>query len=161
MLLQRSLFKKCGRNFYFGHGCEFSYDNIEIGNDVYIGPGSNIIAAISTIRIGNKVMFGPNVTILAGDHRTDIVGSYMKDVVEKLPENDLDVTIEEDVWIGANTVILKGVTIGKGSVVGASSVVLKDIPPYSIYVGNPGIKIRSRWDSITIARHEEMLKRDE
>src|SRR5258707_205554 len=91
MWIQRPLFKKCGRNGRFGHGSEFSYENIELGNNVYIGPNATFMSAISTIRIGNKVIFGPNVTIMGGDHRTDVVGTYMADVIEKLPRNDEDV----------------------------------------------------------------------
>ena len=71
------------------------------------------MSVMSTIKVGNKVMFGPGVTILGGDHRTNVVGTYMFDVHEKLSENDLDVVIEDDVWVGANVLILKGVKIGR------------------------------------------------
>jgi acetyltransferase-like isoleucine patch superfamily enzyme len=54
------------------------------------------------------------------------------------------VEIEEDVWIGANCVILPGVTIGRGAVIGAGSVVTKSVPAYSIYVGNPAKLMRMR-----------------
>ena len=158
MLIQLPLFKKCGKNVKFGHGCEFSYDNIELGDDVYIGPGACFMSAIGTIKIGNKVLFGPNVTIMGGDHRTNVVGAFMFDVQEKLPENDRDVVIEDDVWIGANVLILKGVRVGRGSVVGAGSVVVKSIPPYTVYVGSPGLKTWPRWDAKTIADHERRLK---
>lgn len=155
---QRPLFRQCGANVVVGHKCNLSYSNIEIGDDVYIGPGATINATHSIVRIGNKVMFGPNVTIMAGDHRTDVIGAYMYDVREKLPANDLDVTIEDDVWIGSNAVILKGVRIGRGSVVGAGSVVVKDVPPYSVYVGHPGAKLRARWDAETVLEHERRLR---
>lgn len=56
---------------------------------------------------------------------------------EKLPENDMDITIENDVWIGANVTILKGVTIREGSVIAAGAVVTKDVESYSIYGGVP------------------------
>jgi acetyltransferase-like isoleucine patch superfamily enzyme len=117
------------------------------------------MAGVSTISIGNKVMFGPSVTIVAGDHRTNIVGSFMYDVIEKLPENDLNVVIEDDVWIGANVLILKGVTIGKGSIIGAGSVVVKNISPYTVYVGTPSNKSWPRWDSNTIIVHEQQLSK--
>lgn len=70
-------------------------------------------------------MFGPNVTIRGGDHRIDVIGRNMVDIkeYEKLPENDKDVFIDGDVWIGCNVTILKGVHIGRRSVVGAGSVV--------------------------------------
>lgn len=125
MKLQLPLFKRHGRNVVFGRGCEFSYDCIELGNDVYIGPGARFNSAVSNIRIRNKVLFGPGVTIMGGDHRTNVVGMYMYDIEDKLPENDLDVIIEDDVWIGTHATILKGVTVGRGSIVGAGSVVVK------------------------------------
>ena len=52
--------------------------------------------------------------------------------------NTSEIIIEDDVWIGANSVILAGITIGKHSVIGAGSIIIRDIPPYSIVVGNPG-----------------------
>lgn len=158
MLIQLPLFRKCGGNVKFGHGCDFSYECIEIGTDVYIGPRAKFMTAISSIKIGNKVMFGPGVTIMGGDHRTNMIGSYMFDVKEKLPENDLDVVIEDDVWIGANVLILKGVTIGRGSIIGAGSVVVKSVPPYTVYVGSPAMKTWPRWDNEIIANHEHQLK---
>jgi acetyltransferase-like isoleucine patch superfamily enzyme len=157
MHIFKMLFKKCGSNVKFGHGCNFSYECLEIGSDVYIGPGATFMSGVSIIKIGSKVMFGPNVTIMGGDHRTNLIGKYMYDVKEKIPENDKDVLIEDDVWIGANALILKGVTIGRGSVIGAGSIVVNSVPPYSIYVGSPPLKIRSRWDVDTIALHEQKL----
>ena len=62
-----------------------------------------------------------------------------------------DVTIEDDVWIGSNSVILSGVTIGRGSVIGAGSIVTKDIPRYSIAVGNPAKVTRKRFSDETIS----------
>lgn len=84
-------------------------------------------------------MVGPNCTIITGDHRIDIVGKYMSKVTvaEKKSENDMPVVIEGDNWIGANVLILKGVTVGKGAVVVAGSVVTHNIPSYSI-VGGAG-----------------------
>ena len=158
MYTQIPLFKKCGKNLKFGKGCQFAHSFIEFGNDVYIGPYATMMSGISNIKIGNKVLFGPNVTIMGGDHRTDVIGSYMYDIKEKLPKNDQDIIIEDDVWVGANAVILKGVTIGRGSIIGAGSIVVKSVPPYSIYVGSPPMKIRSRWDSSTIAMHEQQLQ---
>lgn len=157
MFIQLPLFKKRGKNITVGHDCDFSYQHIELGNDVFIGAHARFLAEKSIIRIGSKVMFGPGVTILGGDHRTNIPGVFMFDIKEKLPENDRDVVIEDDIWIGANALILKGVTIGRGSIVGAGSVVVKSIPPYSIYVGNPIMKIRPRWDMDMIIMHEQLV----
>ncbi|MBR5236033.1 MAG: CatB-related O-acetyltransferase [Clostridia bacterium] len=137
----------------------FSFKNIYIGNDVSIGPKATIMCAIAKVRIGNKVMFGPGVSIIAGGHRTDLLGRYMYDIKEheKLPENDKDITIEDDVWVGANAVILKGVTVGRGSVIAAGSVVTHDVPPYSIVGGVPAKVIKMRFTEEKIKRHEEIL----
>lgn len=121
--------------------------------------GCSFIASIATIHIGNHVMFGPNVTIRGGDHRTDIIGRYIKSVTpsEKLPENDKDVYIEDDVWIGCNVTILKGVRIGRGSVIGAGSIVVKDVPPYTIHVGCPAVFEKRRFTDEEIKQHEKIL----
>lgn len=157
---RRHHFKKIGDNVVIGKNCEFIYDHIEIGNDVFIGDRASFIASIAYIHIGNHVMFGPNVTIRGGNHRTDLVGRYMKDIKEneKLPENDEDVFIDDDVWIGCNVTILKGVHIGRGSVVGAGSVVVKDVPPYTIHVGCGASKDFPRFTETQIKEHEQLLK---
>jgi acetyltransferase-like isoleucine patch superfamily enzyme len=134
----------------------FSYGTIRIGNDVYIGPGA-CISAVKGVSIGNKVLFGPNVTIMGGDHNTSIIGAYMFDVEMKRQGDDLPVTIEDDVWIGANTTILKGVTIHRGAVVGAGAVVTRDVPPYSLVAGIPARVIRYRWSLADVIAHEEKL----
>jgi len=79
-------------------------------------------------------------------------------VEEKLPENDLPVVIEDECWIGANVTILKGVTIGRGSVVAAGAVVTKSCEPYSIIGGVPAKLIKMRFTPEQIVEHEGILK---
>ena len=91
--------------------------------------------------IGNHVMMGPEVYIYTQNHcfdRTDITMDQQGFSEEK------PVVIEDDVWIGSRVTILPGVTIGKGSVVGASAVVSKDVPPYSVVAGNPAKVVKTR-----------------
>ena len=76
---------------------------------------------------------------------------------EKLPENDQPVVIEDGVWTGANVIILKGVTIGRGSVVAAGSVVTKSCAPYSIIGGVPAKLIKMRFTPEQIVEHEKLL----
>lgn len=83
------------------------------------------------IYIDDKVMFGPNVTIATANHPID------PGLREKAMQYNKPVHICENVWIGAGTVIVPGVTIGKNSVIGAGSVVTKDIPENVVAVGNP------------------------
>ncbi len=156
MYLYRPLFKSYGQNFIFDPYSYFTYDTINVGNDVFIGPKA-YFGSIKNITIGNKVMFGPFVTILGGDHNTIQVGEYMYDVEWKLPENDVPIIIEDDVWIGARSIILKGVTIGKGSIVAAGSIVSKDVEPYSVVAGTPARKIKMRFSESDLIKHKEKI----
>ena len=76
-------------------------------------------------------------------------GSVNKEMVESIPPNQRplvspgNVVIEKNVWLGDNVVVLPGVTIGEGCIVGASAVVTKSLPPYSVCVGNPAKVIKS------------------
>ncbi len=150
-------FAKCGKNVHFSPlNSDFTYKTIAIGNDVFIGPHA-IFRSIQDIIIGNKVMFGPHVTIVGGDHNYREVGQFMFDVKQKRDGDDLPVIIEDDTWIGCNAVILKGVRVGRGAIVGAGTIVSKDVPPYTIVAGNPARIIRYRFDEATIKEHERIL----
>lgn len=154
------LFKRHGKRIIFSPYDYFTYDTIELGDDVAIGFGASFIATETTITIGNKVMFGPNVTIRGGDHNTSAIGKfgkYMIDVHEKRPEEDLPVVIEDDVWVGANVTILKGVKVSRGSIIAAGAVVNKNVLPYSIVGGVPAKLIKMRWSKEVIQKHEELL----
>ena len=96
--------------------------------------------------IGNDVMIAENATIVTGDHRIDILDKPMIAVEEseKLADNDQDVVLEGDNWIGTRAIILKGVTIGKGAVVAAGALVTKDVPPYAIVAGVPAKIVKMR-----------------
>jgi len=72
------------------------------------------------------------------------------------PSTKGDVTIGNDVWVGINTLVLSGVSIGDGAVIGASSVVANDVPPYTVVAGNPARLIRRRFDDETIKKLLEM-----
>lgn len=157
--IYRKRFSKIGRNVSFDVRGIYSYENIEIGNEVNLGCRPILIAAKSKIVIGNHVMFGPEVTIRGGNHRIDIVGRNMIDIGEneKRAEDDPGVVIEDDVWIGTRAIILAGTRIGRGAVIGAGAVVTKSVPPYAIVGGNPARILRMRFDPEAIIEHERLL----
>lgn len=153
-------FASHGNNLVFKPwNSSFTYHNISIGNHVSIGDEADFISTRSKIIIGNHVVFAPRVSMRGGDHRIDIVGRYIDTITdnEKLPENDADIILEGDNWIGMNVIILKGVTIGFGTVVGAGSVVTKSLPPYSICAGVPCKVIKPRFTKEDIEKHEKIL----
>ncbi len=119
-----------GKNVEMGWNIELS-DNIEIGNDVYIGGETILSSRINKIIIKDKVMIGPRVIIINQNH-----DYQSKDRWNNFTSKG-DIVIEEGAWIGANAIILSGVRIGKYAVVGAGSVVTKDVPDYSVAAGNP------------------------
>ncbi|MDD5168762.1 MAG: acyltransferase [Syntrophales bacterium] len=157
MYLLRSHFKRYGKNFIFDPFGSYSFKTISVGDDVFIGSGANLSAPESSITIGNKVMFGPNVTIMGGDHNTGEIGRFMYDVEEKNLDNDLPVVIDDDVWIGTGAILLKGVHVGRGSIIAAGALVIRDVPPYSIVGGVPAKRLKVRWNCEEIMRHETVL----
>lgn len=157
MYLLRPLFKAHGKNFVFDPFGTYTFRTISVGDDVAISSGATFSATESAITIGNKVMFGPNVTIMGGNHNTSHIGRFMFDVHDKGPVDDVPVIIEDDVWVGTGAIILKGVRIGRGSIVAAGALVLRDVPPYSIVGGVPAKVLKVRWSREEIIRHEAVL----
>lgn len=104
--------------------------DISIGEHSMIGRGNVIIGPVN---IGNRVMLAPNIVISGLNHGYEDVNVSPSNQ----PVTTQTINIKDDVWIGANSVITAGVTIGKHAVVGAGSVVTKDVPDFSIAAGNP------------------------
>lgn len=114
-------------------------EGMRIGDHSNIGPMS-YIGCSGFIDIGNHVMISPRVSIYAENHNFADPHTTMKSqgVTRSF------VKIEDDCWIASHAVILAGVTIGRGSIVAAGSVVTKDVPPYSIVAGSPAKVISNR-----------------
>ncbi len=154
----KNAFHRHGKNLIFDPCGEFSYRNIDVGDNVSIGGRAVLLASDSRIILGNNVMLGPNVTMVAGNHNISVIGKAMYDVHEKRPEDDQDIVIHDDVWIYAGAIILKGVQVGRGSVIGAGALVNTDVCPYTIVCGVPAHKVSTRFPSLDCVRqHEAML----
>ncbi len=133
-----------GELFTLGHGGQ-----IIIGDYSFIGPNTYIWSG-KLIKIGNRVLIGHNCNIFDNDiHPFNSAlrhKQFKRIITEGQPKEinlyDQEVIVEEDVWIGANTTILKGVKIGRGAIIGANSIILKDVPAYTIYAGNPAKYLR-------------------
>lgn len=112
-------------------------DNCRVNSNVIIGGGHG------KIHIGINVLIGANVMLRCSDHRFESISRPIRLQGHKSGE----IRIEDDVWIGANSVILKNVRIGSGSIIAAGSVVTKDVPEFSIYGGCPAKLIKERWET--------------
>lgn len=112
--------------------------NLIIGDYTRVGLGNTIIGPVT---IGNHVNLAQNITVTGLNHNFEDISLH----IDEQGVDTIPVVIEDDVWIGANAVILPGVTVGKHSVVAAGSVVSRSVPPYSVCAGVPA-KVIKQYD---------------
>ncbi|KAL5115372.1 hypothetical protein ACEQ8H_006748 [Pleosporales sp. CAS-2024a] len=111
--------------------------NVKIGQGVFINFHS-VWLDTCLITVGDRTLVGPNVSFYSATHPLD---PALRDGTRG-PELGKEIHVEQDCWIGGNVVILPGVTVGRGSTVGAGSVVTKDVPEFTVVAGNPARVIR-------------------
>lgn len=145
-----------GRDVEIGKKCKIFKASIDgrvnIGDRTSIyGPNTAILSKVNSISIGRYCSIASNVLVINYSHNTKRPSTYYfsqnifggnvsDDVVSKG-----DISIGNDVWIGAGSVILGGVSIGDGAVIGANSVVNHSVPPYAIVAGNPATVVKYRF----------------
>lgn len=134
--LIKKLFAKTGQNFNIEPQfyCDYGY-NIEIGENFYSNHNL-VILDCAKIKFGDNVLIGPNCGFYTAEHPLDVATRNSGLEFAK------PITVGNNVWFGGNVCVTSGVTIGDNCVIGAGSVVVKDIPANSIAVGNPCKVIR-------------------
>ena len=129
--LLKVLLAEVGENCYIEPPLHANWGrNTHLGSNVYANFNLTLVDD-TDIYVGDSVMFGPNVTVATAGHPID------PELRRKVAQFNIPVRIGNNVWIGAGAVILPGVTIGDDSVIGAGSIVTKDIPAGVVAVGNP------------------------
>jgi len=134
-------------------------------NDLYIGEDTSIqdfSVVVGRVTIGEHCLVSYGLMMTSGQHNFRLRENWLirdqDELVRNVPElvaaHDRAITIEDDCWIGAHAVLMPGITIGKGSIIGANSVVTKDISPYSVAVGTPARVIHKRLEFLPPARIE-------
>ncbi len=130
---------ECGVDVNIEHGAWFgSGRGIRLGDRSAIGMDALVIGPLT---VGKDVMMGPRCILLASSHDSDSVDQAMNSQGFKA---DQPIVVEDDVWLGAGVVVLPGRRIGRGSIIGAGSVVAHDVPPYSVAAGNPARVVKDR-----------------
>lgn len=142
LLLRRFILKqlsvKVGKNVNLDRNVDIiNWDNVSIGNNSGLGMNSRI----GSVEIGNNVMMGPDCLLLTRNHNFSKIEIPM---CEQGYKGDKMIKIGNDVWIGQRVIILPGITVGDHVIIGAGSVVTKDIVDYAIVAGNPAKLIRIR-----------------
>jgi maltose O-acetyltransferase len=123
------------KNCYFGAARDLRIgDRAQLGENARIGP---------SVSIGNDVLMGPDVVIMTTSHAFENPAVRIN---EQGGIGVLPVVIGNDVWIGTRVIITPGVSVGDGAVIGANSVVTRDVPPFAVYAGSPARYIRDRGD---------------
>lgn len=146
--------------------CDYGF-NIEVGRNLFINYNCTILD-VAKVNIGDNVLIAPNVSIYTAGH------PLHADTRKTGYEYGIPVTIGDNVWIGGNSIIMPGVTVGCNSVIGAGSVVTKDVPDWTVVAGNPARVIRKitdedrqyyfkdkKFDDEAMAHIEELLSKDE
>lgn len=122
---------------------------IEIGEYSYLGPDTRVSCSKS-VTIGNRVLISHNVNIYdnnshplnSKERHEDFLFIFKNGYQQDIDLKAKPIIIEDDVWIGFNCIILKGVTIGRGAIIGAGTLITKNVPPFAIVIGNPAKIIR-------------------
>lgn len=151
---------KCGENVILEYPIKINRpQNVYLGNDVAIRGGLTVISHTGKLIIKDHVGISQSLTVVTGNHtKKPPLNMWQVDCNHSgLGDKESDVIIEEDVWIGINVTIMPNVIIGRGAIIGACSVVTKNIPPYSIAVGNPCKVIRTKFTKEEIIEREKKL----
>ena len=133
---------QCGHNINIERNAIFSI-RTEIGNNSGIGENAHLYGKVT---IGDNVMMAPDVVIYVRNHESKRLDIPM---CEQGSTEEKPVIIGNDVWIGGRVIILPGVTIGDGAIIGAGSVVTKDVKEYEVVAGNPARVIKSRKEELS------------
>jgi acetyltransferase-like isoleucine patch superfamily enzyme len=152
-----------GRRFHVGPGSVlWASTSLVLGDDVYVGKHCTIEV---NGYIGDGVMIANNVGIVGRhDHDVSAVGRTVRrspwigDRMGTQPAQDEQVLIEGDNWLGFGAIVLSGVTIGRGAIIAAGSVVTRDVAPYAIVAGVPARQVGTRFSPGEILSHEAMLQ---
>lgn len=149
--LEKELFGKTGESIYVTPPVYVDYGrHVEIGENFYCNMDC-IFLDVNRITIGDNVMIGPRVGFYTAGHPTDPEIRVMD------LEFGLPITVKDNVWIGASSIILPGVTIGEGAIVAAGAVVTKDVPARTIVAGNPAKVMRE----LTATDHQQWSEKKE
>lgn len=152
-------FGKCGKNTIIHYPVRiYSKQSVYIDDNVKLSAGLNILnSPREKVIIKKYSVLAANCTIAPNSHRSTVSIPQFLLGESHVHDHSTNVIIEEDVWLGTGVIVLSGVRIGRGTVVGAGSIVTKSFPPYSVIVGTPARIVKKKFSVEGILAHEKKL----
>lgn len=149
----RFLLNRVGNNsFFIYRSYMYAPHRIQIGKHCLVNRGCRLDGR-GGISMGDYVMLGPGCSINSSSHKFD--NTDIPILLQGLKYGG--VIIEDDVWLGMNSVIMPGITVGSGAIVGANSVVTRNVPPFAIVGGNPARVLKFRKSSKKPGKHKRAI----
>ena len=157
---KKSHLGQCGRNTILEYPVRFAYSKgIFIEENVKIRSGCNIVnSPTERVIIKKYSALAFDCLILTNSHRSTVGIPHFLLGATHINDKSADVIIEEDVWVGARVTLLPGTHLGRGSIVGAGSIVSGEVPPYALVVGSPAKVVKRKFNDVeSVMRHEKIL----
>lgn len=133
-----------------------NHQNIYLYDHVHLMDGARLLITKGKFIMKHHSCAAQGLVVLTGNHISK-PGTWFLTMENRADDYEKDVIVEEDVWIGINVILLTGVTIGRGAIIGAGSVVRSSIPPYAIVTGNPAKVVGFKFNPLEIIEHEKKL----
>lgn len=155
--LVKQKYGKLGINSFVKNNSTIVQQNIYADDFVLIQDQINFISYHGKLIVGKYSVISSGCTIVPGSHRFTVGVPFYLSTMKHINDDEGNIVIEEDCWIGSGCILLPKCHIGRGAVVGAGSVVKKDVPPYAVVAGVPARIIASKFTIEQILQHEAIL----
>lgn len=157
---RKESFGSIGNGTIINQNSKLVPQNMYLEDNIIIQNGVNFISFRGRLFIKKYSVISSGCIIVPSRHVPSVGVPFYYATKYHIGDSDSDIHIEEDCWIGAGSILLPGITIGRGAIVGAGSVVTKNVPPYSVVVGTPAKIISVKFSFNDIVSHEKFLYKE-
>lgn len=155
--LDPSGYGRLGKNSIIKNNSSLIKQNIIVDDWVVIQDHLNFISNKGKLIVGKYSVISSGCTIVPGAHKLTVGVPFYLATTNHINDDEGDIIIDEDCWVGTGCILLPKVHIGRGAVIGAGSVVTKDVPPYAVVVGAPARIVATKFSLEQVFNHEKVL----
>ncbi len=154
----KSSFGHCGKNvvLHKPNVCS-NPSNMYLYDNTSIMKNWTLLSDTGKFIMKDHCIASTNLVVITGNHNRVVEHTLQDSIANRLADEEKDVVLEEEVWLGTNVTLLPGITIGRGTTVAAGSVVNRDLPPYTLCAGIPAKVKKVYWTEEQIIKHEECV----